>query len=144
MPRVALLLVACASLAVAFVAHVSCGGTTTSAPKVYDATGETKIAWLGRYVNFSPRGLARRVHYDGLFAKRKHGVSFEEASSVFEDPSLLRFADLDDPERHLALGYSSVARMLVVVHVAGDDTIRIIGARNANRHERAVYEKAGG
>ena len=41
----------------------------------------------------------------------------------------------------IALGYSSIARVLVVVHIAGDDTIRIISARKANRHERAVYEK---
>lgn len=49
--------------------------------------------------------------------KRKHRVSFDEATSVFEDPELAYFADLDDPERFIAIGHSALARVLVVVHL---------------------------
>ena len=75
--------------------------------------------------------------------KKKHGISFEEATSVFEDPSLAYFADVDQPDRFIALGYSAMARILVVVHVEMGDTIRIVSARKANRHERRVYAKEG-
>lgn len=75
--------------------------------------------------------------------KKKHGISFEEATSVFEDPSLAYFGDIDQPDRFIALGYSAMARILVVVHVEMGDTIRIVSARKANRHERRVYAKEG-
>ncbi len=71
--------------------------------------------------------------------KRKHGVSFDEATSVFEDPELAYFVDLDDPERFIAIGHSALARMLVVVHLEAGGTIRVISARKATRHERKAY-----
>jgi uncharacterized DUF497 family protein len=76
--------------------------------------------------------------------QRKHGVSFEEATSVFEDPELAYFSDLGDPGRFTAIGYSALARMLVVVHLEAGGTIRIISARKASRHERMVYAKEKG
>ncbi len=74
----------------------------------------------------------------------KHGVSFEEASTVFSDEAGLL---LDDPEhsasedRFLLLGLSARLRVLVVVHCyrETDSVIRLISARRADRLEREVY-----
>jgi len=76
--------------------------------------------------------------------KRKHGVSFEEAQSVFLDEHALRFYDPDhsaDEDRFLMLGMSYQLRVLVVCHCfrADDDVIRIISARKANRTEEVAY-----
>ena len=75
---------------------------------------------------------------------KKHGVSFEEAESVFFDEQALL---LDDPrlpgeeERFVLLGLSSTLRMLVVVHaLRGPDVIRIISARKATRQESQDYQ----
>jgi uncharacterized DUF497 family protein len=58
---------------------------------------------------------------------------------TIQDPSLAYFADLDQPDRFIAIGYSALARILVVVHLEMGDTIRIISARKASRHERKFY-----
>ena len=78
--------------------------------------------------------------------RKKHGVSFEEAQTVFVDEDALLLEDPDhsfDEERFLLLGVSSVLRLLVVCHcVRSDDdpdVIRIISARKANRSERDQY-----
>ena len=76
--------------------------------------------------------------------KRKHGVSFEEAQSVFLDESAIRYYDPDhshDEDRFLMLGMSIRLRMLVVCHCyrMDDMVIRIISARKANKKEAAVY-----
>ena len=74
----------------------------------------------------------------------KHGVSFEEASSVFFDPLS---ATGDDPDhsfgerRFVTFGMSSSGRLLVVAHAERDDSIRIITARQATRVERKLYEE---
>ena len=72
---------------------------------------------------------------------RKHGVSFEEAASVFLDLDYLLTADVADAERFVALGYSSLARMLVVVHCERHPRVRIISARPATRMERHTYDR---
>jgi hypothetical protein len=77
---------------------------------------------------------------------RKHGVSFEEAQTVFWDERALM---IDDPEhsegeeRFVLLGLSARLRILVVVHYYDQDpdTIGIISARRATRSERARYER---
>ncbi len=75
---------------------------------------------------------------------RKHNVSFEEASTVFGD-TLSR--TIEDPlhsseeERYVIVGRSIRARLLVVVHTAREDDIRIISARVATRTERREYEE---
>jgi uncharacterized DUF497 family protein len=74
----------------------------------------------------------------------KHGVSFEEAASVFGDPLALTFPDPDhsiDEKRWLTFGVSQSDRLLVVVHSERDRSIRIISARKATRHERGIYER---
>jgi uncharacterized DUF497 family protein len=75
---------------------------------------------------------------------RKHGVSFEEASSVFHDPLSATGADPDhsiDEKRFVTFGVSSAGRLLVVAHAEQDDAIRIISARQATRAERKLYEE---
>lgn len=76
---------------------------------------------------------------------RKHGVSFEEAKSVFHDEFAVQFFDDEHSqaeERFLLLGLSSSARLLIVCHCerAQGDAIRIISARKATRREGAFYE----
>ncbi len=74
--------------------------------------------------------------------RKKHGVSFEEAATVFGDPLALAVEDAVEPERTLLLGMSERLRVLVVVHVElADGTIRLISARRATSHERRRYEE---
>lgn len=73
---------------------------------------------------------------------RKHGISFEEAATVFADPLALVIEDLVDPDRSLITGQSLVGRVLVTVFADfGKDAIRIISARRATRRERTRYEE---
>lgn len=75
----------------------------------------------------------------------KHGVTFEEASTVFEDYNSLFRDDpdhSDDEERFLLLGMSSQLKILVVCHcIREQDTIRIISARKATNNEKRQYEE---
>ena len=76
--------------------------------------------------------------------KRKHGVSFEEAQSVFFDENAIRYFDPDhssDEARFLMLGISFKLRVLVVCHCywVNDSVVRIISARKANRKEARHY-----
>lgn len=78
--------------------------------------------------------------------RKKHGVPFEEATSVFRDFNGLRMYDPDhsgDEDRFLLLGLSEKARLLVVVHCyrESDEVIRLISARKATRSEAAQYER---
>ena len=73
----------------------------------------------------------------------KHGVSFDEASSVFGDPLAVSIPDPDhsvDEDRFLTTGFSSARRLLVVAHVYREGSIRIIMARDASGKERKQYE----
>lgn len=76
--------------------------------------------------------------------KTKHGVSFEEAKTVFLDESARLIADPDHSEaedRYVLLGLSARLRILLVCHVyRRGSTIRIISARKANSEERREYE----
>ena len=74
----------------------------------------------------------------------KHGVSFEEASSVFYDPLAVTGADPDHSEaeeRLITFGTSPSGRLLVVSHTERGKAIRIISARIATRTERRIYEE---
>lgn len=73
---------------------------------------------------------------------KKHGVSFEEAQSVFYDESALQFFDAEGSEteeRFLMLGMSREIRLLLVCHCENGDSIRIISARKPTRNEREYY-----
>lgn len=73
---------------------------------------------------------------------RKHGVSFEEAATVFADPLALAIEDAIDPGRTLLVGMSERQLILVTVYTDIDeDTIRIISARRATSYERRRYEE---
>jgi uncharacterized protein len=74
--------------------------------------------------------------------RRKHGVSLEEAATVFADPLALAIEDDLDPGRTLLLSMSDRLRVLLVVHIElADETIRLISARRATSHERRRYEE---
>ena len=73
---------------------------------------------------------------------RKHGVTFAEAETVFDDPLAGITEDELHPERLILLGESKRRRLLLVVHVEIDqETVRLISARLATRHERRRYEE---
>ena len=76
--------------------------------------------------------------------QKKHGVSFEEAKTVFSDQFARLIADpdhSDDEDRFILLGTSISSRLLVVCHcVRVDDAIRLISARKADKQEREIYE----
>lgn len=71
----------------------------------------------------------------------KHGVTFEEAVTVFLDLDYLLVRDELEPERFLAIGMSSQARVIFVVHCERGEKLRIISARRATRREREAYER---
>jgi len=76
--------------------------------------------------------------------KRKHGVSFVEAETVFLDENAIRYYDPDhseDEDRFIMLGMSFKLRVLVVCHCyrRDDKVIRIVSARKANKKESAAY-----
>jgi uncharacterized DUF497 family protein len=74
----------------------------------------------------------------------KHGVSFEEAATVFRDTLSATGADPDhsfNEERFLTFGISTGGRLLVIAHTDSDDIIRIISARRATPSEREIYEE---
>ena len=75
---------------------------------------------------------------------RVHGVSFEEAQTVFFDENAIEFDDPDhsiQEERFILLGLSQSLKILVVCHCyrSNDLTIRIISARKATKKEQGVY-----
>lgn len=74
---------------------------------------------------------------------KKHGVSFEEAVTVFFTGSSFVEEDNDHSEHRVRIfGFSSKARLLLVIYVhETDDGIAIISARKAESHERKEYEK---
>jgi uncharacterized protein len=74
----------------------------------------------------------------------KHNVSFEEASTVFDDPLSLTVPDPRhsvQERRFVIIGSSAVGRLLVVVHTDRGRTVRIVSARSATRRERKEYEE---
>ena len=80
--------------------------------------------------------------------KVKHGVTFDDAASVFEDPLHLSLLDKrydDFEERWVTIGSTSEGKVFVVVHVylfdeSGNEQMRIISARKATKKEREQYE----
>jgi uncharacterized protein len=74
---------------------------------------------------------------------RKHGVSFEEAVSAFDDPLALTIDDEShsfDERRFITIGESKVGRLILVCHTIGEENVRIISARTPTRGERKDYE----
>ena len=75
---------------------------------------------------------------------KRHGVSFREAMTVFDDPLAQTFPDelhSEDEDRSITLGLSSRHRLLFVSHREAESHIRLIGARRASRAEKTIYEE---
>ena len=76
---------------------------------------------------------------------KKHGVSFEEASTVFADPHSQTFDDPDhssEETRFLVFGQSNKGNSLVVAHRDDRDSVRIISTRKLTPSERVLYEES--
>ena len=74
---------------------------------------------------------------------RKHGVSFEEAITVFLDELSLTGSDPDHSgaeDRFIMFGFATTGRLLVVAYTERGDRVRVISARSATRSERKLYE----
>jgi uncharacterized DUF497 family protein len=76
--------------------------------------------------------------------QRKHGISFDEAKTVFTDQFARLIADPDHSDiedRFILLGTSIHSRLLVICHcIREGESIRIISARKADSRERSIYE----
>ncbi|MEM7793177.1 MAG: BrnT family toxin [Cyanobacteria bacterium P01_C01_bin.118] len=74
----------------------------------------------------------------------KHGVSFQDAATVFKDPLSVTFPDPDHSvgeNRYIIIGQSTVGLLLIVAHTERDQKLRIISTRKATRKERTFYEE---
>ncbi|WP_017715647.1 BrnT family toxin [Kamptonema formosum] len=74
----------------------------------------------------------------------KHGVSFQEAATVFNDPLSATFPDPDHSareSRYIIIGRSRLGQLLVVAHTDRGEKVRIISARKATRNEKRFYEE---
>ncbi len=91
--------------------------------------------------------MALRFEWDSNKAqsnRRKHGVTFEEASTIFGDPLSITVHDPAhsiSEDRLITIGTSVNDKLIVVVHTDRNDIIRIISARKATKNERAQYEQ---
>lgn len=75
---------------------------------------------------------------------RKHGVSFEEAKTVFNDPFAMTIPDPDhssEEDRYIDMGLSSRGRILMVWYTERGKNIRIISSRKATKGQRRQYEE---
>lgn len=76
---------------------------------------------------------------------RKHGVTFDEAATVFDDPMFITVMDDEhstDEERYITIGVSSQRRLLIAAHTDRNGRIRIISAREATKKEERFYAEA--
>jgi uncharacterized protein len=75
---------------------------------------------------------------------RKHKVPFDEGKTIFNDPLLLTYPDIDSSEtedRYINIGLSAKSRVLVLIHTERRSKIRIISCRKATASERRHYEE---
>ena len=75
---------------------------------------------------------------------QKHGVAFDEAGTVFEDPLFVDYYDSDhssDEHRYLIVGESKRRRLLIVSYTEHDEVTRLISAREVTPKERKFYEE---
>jgi uncharacterized DUF497 family protein len=113
-----------------------------------DRSAAVPVAGENRQCNYTV-GMASAVRFEWDPGKatgniRRHGVSFEEASTVFVDENAILINDPDhsaDEDRFILLGLGSSLRVLIVCHCfrAESQMIRIISARKADRQERRDY-----
>jgi uncharacterized protein len=75
---------------------------------------------------------------------KKHGLSFQEAATMFGDPMAYMVADpnhSEDEDRYVSIGYTETGRLVVVSHTEHEGVTRIISPRKANRKERKSHEE---
>lgn len=75
---------------------------------------------------------------------KKHNISFDEGKTIFNDPMLLTFEDMEhseDEKRFINIGISGEGRVLVLIHTERYGRIRIISCRKATGSERKRYEE---
>jgi uncharacterized DUF497 family protein len=78
---------------------------------------------------------------------QKHGVSFDDAATVFIDPLALTFSDPNhsgEEDREITIGFTAGHQVVFVSHCRRRDRVRIISARKATRRERRQYEEGIG
>lgn len=76
--------------------------------------------------------------------EKKHGVSFNEAATVFGDPLSITFSDPDHSQveqRYITFGISQTDKLIVVAHCDRETRVRIISARLMTHRERKIYEE---
>lgn len=79
-----------------------------------------------------------------LSNQKKHGISFDEAKTVFSDPRSITIADemhSDEEDRYIDIGVSLRGRVIVVCYTERGSNIRIISCRKATKSERKAYEQ---
>ncbi|MBI5591535.1 MAG: BrnT family toxin [Deltaproteobacteria bacterium] len=77
---------------------------------------------------------------------KKHGVSFEEGRTIFNDSFLFTFPDVEHSvkeARYINIGLSANGRILIVIHTERQEKIRIVSCRKATARERRFYEESG-
>jgi uncharacterized DUF497 family protein len=92
---------------------------------------------MGIKFEWDPNKAARNSH--------KHKVTFEEATTIFQDDLSITVPDPDhsvEETRHITVGLSSHNRLLMVAHTERGDSIRIISARELTPREKRQYEQA--
>lgn len=75
---------------------------------------------------------------------KKHGVSFQEAATIFGDPLSVTFPDPDHSvgeSRYVTIGMSQFERLIVIAHTDRGERVRLISARRATRRETRFYEE---
>jgi len=91
------------------------------------------------------RGVGGAIIYDKvILLLSKHGISFEEAQTVFDDPLYVDFYDPDhseDEDRYIIVGESSNSRVLLVSYTERCDKIRLISARQVTKQELIAYQE---
>ena len=110
---------------------------------------EARNLWLIESLRAKSGAILHFVDYDWDDEKaesnlEKHGVSFEEAATVFDDPLYVDFYDPDhsfDEHRYLIMGQSTAGRLLIVSYTERNDIVRLISAREVTSAERRAYEE---
>ena len=91
--------------------------------------------------------MKRHFEWDDEKARtnlQKHGIGFDEASTIFDDPLFITALDDEhsiDEERYITIGLSSKQRILMVAHTERNENIRIISARKATKNEEKLYQE---
>jgi uncharacterized protein len=116
-------------------------------PIYYEGGLETRPLSLCAPCKFRETAMALRFEWDSrkaLINRRKHGITFEEASTIFDDSLSITIPDpahSAGEDRFITIGTSVKNRLIVVVHTDRYDNIRIVSARKPTGNEKRQYEQ---